>query len=47
MAMLIRDSVTAVEKVDAVEGLSTESLWVEVQSGKGSITLLGVFSKSA
>ena len=43
VALLIRDRVTAVEKVDAVEGLSTESLWVEVRSGKGSITLLGVF----
>ena len=43
VALLIRDSVTAVEKVDAMEGLSTESLWVEVRSGKGSITLLGVF----
>ena len=29
--------------MDAMEGLSTESLWVEVRNRKGSITLLGVF----
>ena len=43
VALLIRDSVTAVEKVDAMEGLSTESLWVEVRNRKWSLTLLGVF----
>ena len=35
VAVLIRDSVTAVEKMDANEGLSTESLCVEVRNRKG------------
>ncbi|XP_059801229.1 uncharacterized protein LOC132378374 [Hypanus sabinus] len=45
LALLIRHSVTAAMKVDIMEGLYTESLWVEVRNRKGSITLLGVFCR--
>ena len=35
VALLIRDSVMAAEKMDTMEGLSTESLWMEVRNRKG------------
>ena len=43
MLLLIRDSDTSIEKEEDKEGLSTESLLMELRNRKGSITRLGVF----
>jgi len=41
--LLIRDNITAAEREVVEDGLSIESLWVEVRNRKGAVTLLGVF----
>ena len=42
MALLVRDTITATERVGNVAGSSFESVWVEVRNRKGAVTLLGV-----
>ena len=43
VALLVRENVTAVLRQDKLEGLSTESLWVELRNRKGMVTLVGVY----
>ncbi|XP_062920044.1 uncharacterized protein LOC134354760 isoform X1 [Mobula hypostoma] len=43
VALLVRENVTAVLSQDRLEGLSTESLWVELRNRKGMATLMGLY----
>ncbi|XP_062901339.1 uncharacterized protein LOC134345105 [Mobula hypostoma] len=43
VALLVRDTITATERVGNVAGSSFESVWVEVRNRKGAVTLLGGF----
>jgi len=43
VAILVREHITAVQRVDNLEGSCNESLWVELRNRKGVITMLGVY----
>ncbi|XP_069796955.1 uncharacterized protein [Narcine bancroftii] len=43
VALLVRENITAVLRQDRLEGSSTAAIWVELRSGKGEVTLVGVY----
>ncbi|XP_062923290.1 uncharacterized protein LOC134356332 [Mobula hypostoma] len=43
VALLVREYITAVLRQDRLEGLSTESFWVELRNRKGMATLVGLY----
>ena len=43
VALLVKESITVVQREDDREEIGIESVWVELRSKKGEITLLGVY----